>query len=65
MKKFLGYIFTPLQRAFFLVLVIFQPIQWVCFRFFGYSAHKKAVDILNLMPIAHGLFTGQYGNLCQ
>jgi len=49
MKKFLGYFLTPVATGvFLLVLVIFQPIQWVCFRFFGYSAHKKAVDILNL-----------------
>jgi 1-acyl-sn-glycerol-3-phosphate acyltransferase len=49
MKKFLGYFLTPLATGvFLLVLIIFQPIQWVCFRFFGYSAHKKAVDILNL-----------------
>jgi len=49
MKKFLGYLLTPLATGvFLLVLIIFQPIQWVCFRFFGYSAHKKAVDILNL-----------------
>lgn len=49
MKKFLGYFLTPLATVvFLLILVIFQPIQWVCFRFFGYSAHKKSVDILNL-----------------
>jgi 1-acyl-sn-glycerol-3-phosphate acyltransferase len=49
MKKFLGYLLTPIATgAFLLVLVIFQPIQWVCFRFLGYSAHKKVVDVLNL-----------------
>ncbi|WDF76570.1 lysophospholipid acyltransferase family protein [Mucilaginibacter sp. KACC 22773] len=49
MKKFLGYFLTPVATGvFLLILVIFQPIQWVCFRFFGYSAHKKSVDILNL-----------------
>jgi 1-acyl-sn-glycerol-3-phosphate acyltransferase len=49
MKKLLGYILSPLAIiAFFLVLVIFQPIQWVCFRFFGYAAHKRVVDVLNL-----------------
>lgn len=29
-------------------LLIFHPIQWVCFTFFGYQAHKKSVDYLNL-----------------
>src|ERR1700761_3238555 len=48
MKKVLGFILSPVTIvAFFLVLCIFQPIQWVCYRFFGYSAHKRAVDILN------------------
>jgi 1-acyl-sn-glycerol-3-phosphate acyltransferase len=49
MRKLLGYILSPIAiLAFLLVLVIFQPIQWVCYKFFGYKAHKKAVDILNL-----------------
>lgn len=49
MKKILGYFLTPIATGMFLlVLIIFQPIQWVCFRFFGYSAHKRSVDILNL-----------------
>src|SRR5476651_1014088 len=49
MKKFLGYFLTPIATGvFLLILIIFQPIQWVCLRFFGYSAHKRSVDILNL-----------------
>jgi len=49
MRKFFGYILSPLVIiAFFLVLLIFQPIQWVCHRFFGYAAHKRSVDLLNL-----------------
>lgn len=48
MNKLLGYIFTPVfYFFFFLTLVVFQPIQWICYRFFGYKAHKKSVDILN------------------
>lgn len=31
-----------------LTLVIFHPIQWVCFNLFGYQAHKMSVDILQL-----------------
>lgn len=30
-----------------LTIVVFHPIQWVCFNWFGYRAHKKSVDILN------------------
>lgn len=49
MKKFLGYFLTPFAAAaFLLALIVFQPIQWICFRFFGYAAHKRSVDILNL-----------------
>lgn len=48
MRKFLGYILSPFAiTAFFLVLVIFQPIQWISYKAFGYSAHKKSVDALN------------------
>jgi len=48
MRKFLGYILTPfVVIAFFLALIIFQPIQWICYKFFGYEAHKKSVDLLN------------------
>src|SRR5215217_5259932 len=48
MNKLLGYIFSPLfYISFLLTLVVFQPVQWICYRFFGYRAHKKAVDILN------------------
>jgi 1-acyl-sn-glycerol-3-phosphate acyltransferase len=49
MKKLFGYILSPFSiLAFILVLLIFQPIQWICYRFFGYKAHKRSVDLLNL-----------------
>jgi 1-acyl-sn-glycerol-3-phosphate acyltransferase len=49
MSKLLGYIFGPIFHVvFFLFLCIFHPIQWICFKFFGYKAHKISVDILNL-----------------
>lgn len=48
MKKFFGYILSAIHYPVFgLLLLIFQPIQWVCYRAFGYSAHKRSVDILN------------------
>lgn len=48
MHKFLGYILSPIfYFFFFLTLVIFQPIQWICYKFFGYKAHKASVDLLN------------------
>lgn len=32
-------------------LVLFHPIQWVCFNIFGYQAHKKSVDYLNFFLV--------------
>ena len=52
MRKLLAY---PLSVIYFicfgLALVIFHPIQWVCLNVFGYQAHKKSVDILQLVLI--------------
>ena len=40
----------PLSVIYFicfgLTLLIFHPIQWVCFNLFGYNAHKISVDLL-------------------
>jgi len=48
MRKFLGYILSPLFYVYFgLLLVIFHPIQWISLKLGGYEAHKKSVDILN------------------
>lgn len=48
MKKLLGYLLTPVfYLTFGLFLGIFHPIQWICYKVFGYSAHKWSVDILN------------------
>jgi len=48
MEKIISY---PVSAIYYLVfgffLAIFHPIQWVCFTFFGYQAHKKSVDYLN------------------
>lgn len=37
--------------CFGLTLVIFHPIQWVCFNVFGYQAHKNSVDYLNFFLV--------------
>ncbi|MFD2602445.1 lysophospholipid acyltransferase family protein [Flavobacterium suzhouense] len=48
MEKLLSYPITIIYLVVFLLfLVIFHPIQWICFNVFGYQAHKKSVDILN------------------
>lgn len=49
MKKLISYPLTVLYFiALVLCLLIFHPIQWICFNLFGYQAHKKSVDYLNL-----------------
>jgi 1-acyl-sn-glycerol-3-phosphate acyltransferase len=59
MRKFFGYILSPFTiLAFFLVLLIFQPLQWIAYKFFGYTAHKRVVDILNLCLLRTVYLTG-------
>ena len=49
MAELFAYPLTIIYYVFFgLTLGIFHPIQWICFNVFGYQAHKKSVDILNL-----------------
>jgi 1-acyl-sn-glycerol-3-phosphate acyltransferase len=53
MRKLLGYILSPIHYVFFgLFLIIFHPIQWICFNAFGYRAHKKSVDLLNFFLVS-------------
>lgn len=59
MKKFLGYILTPIVLVFYLLtLCVFHPVQWVAYKFFGYSAHKRTVDVLNLCLMRCLLLSG-------
>jgi len=49
MIKVFAYLLSIIYYIVFgLTLVIFHPIQWICYNAFGYQAHKKSVDILNL-----------------
>lgn len=53
MRKFFGYILTPIfYLCFILSLLIFHPIQWLSLKLGGYTAHKKSVDILNGFLVA-------------
>ncbi len=46
--KLIAMPFTVLAYAWFLLLlIIFDPIQRICLRVFGYQAHKVSVDVLN------------------
>ena len=47
--KILAYPLTIIYLIFFgITLAVFHAIQWVCFNLFGYQAHKKSVDYMNL-----------------
>lgn len=46
--KFLSYILSSIfVFAFFLILVVFHPVQWIAFKVFGFNGHKHIVDLLN------------------
>jgi 1-acyl-sn-glycerol-3-phosphate acyltransferase len=52
MEKIISYpISVVYYLCFGLSLVIFHPIQWICFNVFGYQAHKVSVDYLNLFLV--------------
>lgn len=49
MLKILSYPISVVYLICFgLTLLVFHPIQWVCFNLFGYAAHGKSVALLNL-----------------
>ncbi len=49
MQKVLAFPLSALYLILFgLTLLLFHPIQWVCFNWFGYNAHRKSVALLNL-----------------
>jgi 1-acyl-sn-glycerol-3-phosphate acyltransferase len=48
MQKIISYPLTVIHIiVFFLLLVIFHPIQMLCYKIGGYNAHRKSVYILN------------------
>lgn len=48
LAKILSYPVSVIYYLLFgLTIVIFHPVQWICFNWFGYQAHKKSVDWLN------------------
>lgn len=49
MEKIISYPISIIYYLIFgLILCVFHVIQWICFNVFGYQAHKKSVDYLNL-----------------
>lgn len=59
MEKIISYPISVIYYLVFgLLLVIFHPIQWVCFNVFGYQAHKRSVDFLNGGIVSSALILG-------
>ena len=49
MLKILSYPISVVYLICFgLILLVFHPVQWICFNLFGYTAHGKSVALLNL-----------------
>lgn len=47
MQKIISYPISFIAiLLFLLILVVFHPIQWICFNVFGYNSHKKSVDYM-------------------
>lgn len=60
MQKLIAYPLTMIYALVFGgILVVFHPIQWVCFNLFGYNSHRVSVALLNLslLRCAHILGT--------
>lgn len=49
-SRVVGAIMAPaFYTVFGLLLVIFHPVQWFCLKTGGYTAHKRSVEVLNLL----------------
>lgn len=59
MEKIISY---PLSVIYYLLfgitLAFFHIVQWLCFNLFGYEAHKKSVDMLNLFLVINTYLLG-------
>ncbi len=48
MRKILSHLLSPIfLLTWGLLLLIFHPIQMICFKLGGYRAHKKSIDAMN------------------
>ena len=57
--KGLSYLLSPIFiGVFFLILLIFHPLQWVSLNTFGHKAHGKVVDCLNFFLVKSMLIIG-------
>ena len=59
MQKILSIPFSVVYYLLFgMTLAVFHPLQWICFNWFGYKAHKKCVDFLSFFLVANTYVLG-------
>ena len=57
--KLLSHILSPIfALAFFGLLLIFHPLQWIGLNVFGYKGHKMVIDLLNFFLVKSLLILG-------
>ena len=57
--KILSYILSPIfVLVFFLLLIIFHPLQWIGYTVFGQKGHGKVVNVLNFFLMKSLLIIG-------
>ncbi len=57
MRKILAYILSAIYYSIFtIILLIFHPIQVISYNLFGYTAHKKVVDLMNFL-LVYNMYT--------
>jgi len=59
MKRILAYVLTALYLlSFGILIVVFHPIQMICWHVWGYRAQKRAVEIMNFLLIKSLIILG-------
>ena len=57
--KILSFLVSPIfMLVFFLVLIVFHPLQWIGLHGFGYKGHKFIVDTMNFLLVKSLLIIG-------
>jgi len=57
--KILSYILSPIfGLSFFLILIVFHPLQWFSLKFFGFNSYQRVVDMMNFSLVKNLLLIG-------
>ena len=57
--KILSYILSPIfGLSFFLILVVFHPLQWFSLKFLNFNKYQKVVDCMNFFLVKNLLLIG-------